>query len=94
MEITDFAVQWLVNMRTDLTRYVVFAVSVWLILWVVLARPLAGRKIRPETPKPRQLLIEFGASLRSIAIFSTVGLATFALERADLRSRREVRNHG
>ena len=51
---------------------------------MVLARPLAGRKIRPDTPKPKQMLIEFGASLRSIAIFSTIGLFTFALERVGL----------
>ncbi len=84
MDIATFAAQWLMNVQTDLTRYVVFAVSVWLVLWVVLARPLAGRKIRPDTPKPRQLLIEFGASLRSIAIFSTIGLFTFALDRFGL----------
>jgi sterol desaturase/sphingolipid hydroxylase (fatty acid hydroxylase superfamily)/uncharacterized protein (DUF2147 family) len=84
MDVAAFANQWLSNLSTDLTRYVIFAVGVWLVLWIVLAKPLAGRKIRPETPRPKQLLIEFGASLRSIAIFSTVGLLTFALERAGL----------
>ena len=84
MDIAAFANQWLMNVSTDLTRYVVFAVAVWLTLWVILARPLAGRKIRAGTPKPKQMLIEFGASLRSIAIFSTIGLLTFALERAGL----------
>lgn len=79
--LTEFAMQWLQNTQTDLTRYVSFAVSVWFILWIALARPLAGRKIRPDSPKPQQLLIEFGASLRSIAIFSTIGLFTFALEK-------------
>ena len=81
MDIAAFATQWLMNVQTDLTRYVIFAVGVWFVLWIVLAKPLAGRKIRPDTPKPKQLLIEFGASLRSIAIFSTIGLFTFALER-------------
>lgn len=80
MDIAAFATQWLMNVQTDLTRYVIFAVGVWFVLWVALAKPLAGRKIRPDTPKPKQLLIEFGASLRSITIFSTVGLSTFALE--------------
>ncbi|MDX2277843.1 MAG: sterol desaturase family protein [Hyphomonadaceae bacterium] len=81
MHLYDFAHQWLINVQTDLGRYVIFAVSVWFVLWVALARPLAGRKIRPDTPKPKQLLIEFAASLRSIAIFSTIGLFTFALEK-------------
>jgi sterol desaturase/sphingolipid hydroxylase (fatty acid hydroxylase superfamily) len=79
MEFADFVAQWLENMQTDLTRYVVFAVAVWFTLWVALARPLASRKIRPDSPNARQMLIEFGASLRSIAIFSTIGLLTFAL---------------
>lgn len=84
MDIADFAIQWLINVKSDLTRYVIFAVAVWLTLWILLAKPLAGRKIRSDTPKPKQLLIEFGASLRSIAIFSTIGLLTFALERFGL----------
>ena len=84
MDIADFATQWLMNMQTDLTRYVIFAVGFWLVLWVALARPLAGRKIRPDTPKPRQMLTEFGASLRSVAIFSTFGLIAFTLERLGL----------
>ena len=84
MDIAAFANQWLMNVSTDLTRYVVFAVAVWLTLWVVLARPLAGRKIRPDSPKTKQMLIEFGASLRSIAIFSTLGLIAFTLERFGL----------
>jgi sterol desaturase/sphingolipid hydroxylase (fatty acid hydroxylase superfamily) len=84
MTITDFAIQWLSNVRTDLTRYVIFAFSVWFVLWVVLASPLASRKIRPDRPKLRQMIVEFGASLRSIAIFSTIGLLTFGLNRIGL----------
>jgi sterol desaturase/sphingolipid hydroxylase (fatty acid hydroxylase superfamily) len=80
MDTAAFATQWLMNVQTDLTRYVIFAVGVWFVLWIALAKPLAGRKIRPDTPKPKQLVIEFGASLRSITIFSTIGLSTFALE--------------
>jgi sterol desaturase/sphingolipid hydroxylase (fatty acid hydroxylase superfamily)/uncharacterized protein (DUF2147 family) len=80
MNIAAFAEQWLMNLSTDLMRYVIFAVGVWFVLWVALAKPLAGRKIRPDSPKTKQMLIEFGASLRSIAIFSTIGLLTFALE--------------
>lgn len=87
MSITDlsaFAGQWLINLETDLTRYVVFAVGVWLALWVVFSRLLVSRKIRLERPKARQLATEFAISLRSIAIFSTVGTAMFVAERAGL----------
>ena len=41
---------WLHSTYGDVNRYVIFAVGVWLVLWVVLQRPLAGRKIRPDTP--------------------------------------------
>jgi sterol desaturase/sphingolipid hydroxylase (fatty acid hydroxylase superfamily) len=80
--LTAFARQWLENLSIDLSRYAAFAIGVWLLLWVLLARPLAARKIRPERPGARQLLLEFIMSVRSIAIFSTVGLATFALARS------------
>lgn len=77
----DIAGQWLANMQTDLTRYVIFAIGVWLVLWVALAFVLRGRKIRPDTPPVSQLGLEFLISIRSIAIFSTIGLFTFLLER-------------
>lgn len=73
---------WLRATQQDVTRYVVFSVGVWFVLWIVLAVPLAGRKIRAERPPARQLLIEFLCSIRSVAIFSTVGLLSFALFRA------------
>jgi sterol desaturase/sphingolipid hydroxylase (fatty acid hydroxylase superfamily) len=77
----DIAGQWLANMQTDLARYVIFSVGVWLALWVAFAFLLRGRKIRPDTPPARQLWLEFLISIRSIAIFSTIGLFTFLLER-------------
>jgi sterol desaturase/sphingolipid hydroxylase (fatty acid hydroxylase superfamily) len=80
-DLSAFSREWLDNLGTDLSRYVIFAVGVWLLLWVLLARPLAARKIRPTRPPARQLLLEFFFSVRSIAIFSTVGLFTFALQR-------------
>jgi sterol desaturase/sphingolipid hydroxylase (fatty acid hydroxylase superfamily) len=79
-----FAENWLHATFTDVSRYVIFAVGVWLALWVVLAVPLAGRKIREGRPPARQLLIEFACSIRSIMIFSTVGLISFGLFHAGL----------
>lgn len=82
--IIPLAHQWLDNMAGDVSRYVVFAFGVWLTLWVLLAVPLRGRKIRDEVPPARQLFVEFFVSMRSIAIFSTMGLISFSLERAGL----------
>ena len=75
---------WLHGIEQDLSRYAIFAISVWLALWVLLAGVLAGRKIRDSKPPVRQMLIEFAVSLRSIAIFSTVGLSTTVLYYAGL----------
>ena len=60
--------QWLQNMATDVSRYAMFAIGVWLVLSVLMAGVLARRKIRTTTPPSRQLLTEFFVSLRSIAI--------------------------
>lgn len=73
--------QWIGNMGTDLIRYAVFAVGVWLVLWVALSKILEHRKIRKEWPPARQLLAELGFSLRSVAIFSTLALIPFVFER-------------
>ncbi len=74
---------WLESTGIDIARYVIFAVAVWLVLWIVLKGVLRGRKIREETPPARQLAVEFLVSIRSIAIFSTVGLSMFLLEARD-----------
>lgn len=82
--VLPFARQWLAAMQADVARYVVFSVGVWFVLWVVLATPLASRKIRESRPAARQMLIEFAVSIRSIMIFSTTGLLTFGLFSAGL----------
>src|SRR4029453_161301 len=63
------------------TRYAVFAIAVWLMLWVVLSGVLRARKIREATPPPRQLATEFAFSLRSMAVFATAGVLISLLER-------------
>ena len=80
----DIAEHWLLFVRTDLSRYAIFAVGVWLSLWIVLAIPLRGRKIRETTPPARQLVTEFFMSMRSVAIFSTFALIPYVLQRNGL----------
>lgn len=84
LNLPPIILQWIGNMSTDVTRYVTFAFAVWLTLWVVLAGVLRSRKVRDEVPPVRQLIVEFAYSIRSIAVFSTVGLLTFILSRAGL----------
>jgi sterol desaturase/sphingolipid hydroxylase (fatty acid hydroxylase superfamily) len=81
---------WLRNAQTDLIRYGVFAIGMWLLIWVILARPLAGRKIRPNTPPAIQLVKEFFFSIRSIAVFSTIGLLYIVLNHFGLMWGRDL----
>ncbi len=78
----DIWSMWLSSVTVDLRRYVIFAVAVWLVLWLVLRNPLRARKIRDETPARGQLMSEFLFSVRSIAVFSTVSVGINLLERA------------
>lgn len=80
----DIGHMWLHGLAHDGRRYAIFAVAVWFTLWIVLRRPLRSRKIREATPPPRQLMVEFLFSLRSIAVFSTVGIGIDLAERAGL----------
>lgn len=77
----DIAREWALGFRHDLTRYIIAAPLAWLVICVLLAPGLSGRKIRPDTPPWRQHLMELFCSVRSVAVFSTVSLATFGLER-------------
>src|SRR5260221_5856993 len=80
--LVDLGMQWLSNMAADVSRYAIFAIGVWLVLWVLLGTIMAGRKIREASPPTRQMIVEFLISIRSIAIFSTIGLLTFVLAKA------------
>ena len=75
---------WLAELEPTLSRYAIFTVGVWLALWVVLQPVLRKRKIRAEAPPARQLFTEFLFSLRSMAIFATVGVGLAYVYRAGL----------
>jgi Delta7-sterol 5-desaturase len=77
-----FADRWLLSLTSDLSDYAMFAIGFWLVLWVLLAPVMASRKIRTDRPPSRQLALEFVVSLRSLAIFSTIGALLFMAERA------------
>jgi sterol desaturase/sphingolipid hydroxylase (fatty acid hydroxylase superfamily) len=80
--LTDIAHIWLRELEPTLTRYAVFTVGIWLLLWVLLRPVLGARKIREQTPPARQLLTELMFSLRSMAIFATVGALLTLMYRA------------
>ena len=78
----DLGHVWLSNLTVDIRRYVIFAVAVWLVLWVALRPWIGGRRIREERPPARQMWTEFAFSIRSIAVFSTIGIGITLLSRA------------
>ena len=82
LSLVEIGQWWLNGVLHDGRRYATFAIAVWLVLWVVLAPLIRARKIREEKPPARQLAFEFLFSLRSIAIYSTVGIGINLAERA------------
>lgn len=57
----------------DLTRYLLGAGGVYLLINVLLARRLGARKIRKGAVSGRQIGIEVMASMRTVAIFAANG---------------------
>jgi sterol desaturase/sphingolipid hydroxylase (fatty acid hydroxylase superfamily) len=68
-------------LQFDLYRYLIGAGGVFLVINLLLSARLASRKIRSETPDARQILREILASLRTVVIFSAVGLTIAVLAR-------------
>jgi len=66
----------------DFSRYLLGAGTVYLLVWVLLKKPLAGRKIRKKTPKFRQMVTEFRMSMLTVFIYGIVGFLTFFGARA------------
>lgn len=73
---------WWSNLAVNLGRYLVFALSTWALLWVVLKAPLSGRKIRAANPPTRQMVLEFLISMRSIGLFATAAVGMNVLSHA------------
>lgn len=84
---------WWSEISVDVKRYVVFALAVWVVLWVLLKGLLAGRKIRQDSPPPRQMVTEFLISVRSIAIFATVSVGISLMVRAGLYPMADQASH-
>jgi Delta7-sterol 5-desaturase len=64
---------------TDFLRYFVTAALVYLLVWRVFAKPLAGRKILSDAPKPGQMRREFGHSMLTVGVFATSGIFIYSM---------------
>jgi Delta7-sterol 5-desaturase len=65
----------------DFLRYFLAAGLVYLLVWRVFARQLAGRRILPNTPKPGQMRREFMHSMATVCIFAFSGSFIYAAEK-------------
>jgi sterol desaturase/sphingolipid hydroxylase (fatty acid hydroxylase superfamily) len=66
-------------LSVDLLRYLLAAGAVWLLVWVVFRRRLAGRRILDAAPRPGQVRREVVYSLATVTIFASHGLLVWLL---------------
>ncbi len=65
----------------DFLRYFIAAAAVYLLVWRVFGKALAGRRIANQVPKPGQMWREFGHSMSTVLLFGTTGLFIFTMHR-------------
>jgi sterol desaturase/sphingolipid hydroxylase (fatty acid hydroxylase superfamily) len=73
-DLPPLATHWLLLMLGDVLRYAIFTTTAWAVLWILLDRALAHRRIRATRPRPSQLRREFLWSARSTMVFATISL--------------------
>ncbi len=83
-DLADLASAYIHIVQFDMSRYFIWAGGVFLLVNVLLARRLAGRKIRGKTPGRAQMRREILTSIRTAAIFAMVGTTIFALRKLGL----------
>jgi Delta7-sterol 5-desaturase len=66
-------------LATDLLRYLLGAGLVWLVVYIILGRRLADRRILDATPRAGQIRRELVYSMSTVAIFAANGLMLFLL---------------
>lgn len=84
MDLIDLSRIWLSGMEFSVARTAVLAGGVWLVMWVLFARVLANRKIRPDRPGAPQMRREIWMSIRTLAVFNVMTLPVTLLAAAGL----------
>lgn len=82
-------------LAVDLLRYLLGAGLVWLVVQVLLARRLAGRRILDAAPRQGQVRREFVYSMSTVLVFAANGLVLYLLvETGRVRVYDDVARHG
>ena len=66
-----------ISIQIETTRYLVGSLGVFLLVWIALHRPLASRKIRPATPRGRQIRRELSYSALTVLVFMLMGVLVY-----------------
>lgn len=69
---------------SDFLRYFIAAALVYVLLWKLGGKALAGRRIATEGPKPGQMRREFGHSMSTVLLFAGSGLFIYTMFRLGL----------
>ena len=83
-QVLMYVQMWFGSFTFELGRYVVGAGGVFLLINLLLKKPLAGRKIRKKHARPRQMFREIRASMMSVSVYALVGLVTYLAIRAGI----------
>ena len=65
-------------------RYALGTLTTFIVLWILLSRFIEGRKIRPPTPRTKQVKMELGNSLRTMLVFVLMDIFIFEILGGDV----------
>ena len=67
------------SLQIEAFRYSLGTLATFFIVWIGLSRFIAGRKIRPPTPRSRQIKMEIFNSLRAMLVFVVMDIVVFEM---------------
>ena len=73
----DYSIGFVGSFTMDFGRYLFAAGGVYLIVWVFFRDGFQSRKIRLRTPKSQQMWREFGHSIKTVIVYSLIGMLTY-----------------
>lgn len=81
IDLIDVFMSWLAGIRFSVVRVAIHAGVAWLLLWVIFAPMLSGRRIRDSRPPAAQMRREMMFSVRTLVIFNTIVIPMIIAEK-------------
>lgn len=73
----ELPVRALFSLKFEVTRYAMGTLGVFFTIWLLLSPLLRSRKIRPPTPRTRQIRMELFNSFRTMCVFVALDIVIF-----------------